>query len=69
MKPVMTLEAAAYHKLKKIKAELDNQNSLIFQAEQQRGSLEIGIKAWSYMEIKKTYLFQCYIYEIKGGFR
>ena len=51
MKPVMTLEAAAYHKLKKIKAEFDNQNSLIFQAEQQRGSLEIGIKAWSYMEI------------------
>ena len=57
MKPVMTLEAAAYHKLKKIKAEFDNQNSLIFQAEQQRGSLEIVIKAWSYMEIKKTYLF------------
>ena len=42
-KPVMTLEATAYPKLKKIKAELDNQNSLIFQVEQQRGSLEIEL--------------------------
>ena len=42
-KPVMTPEAAAYPKLKKIKAELDNQNSLIFQAEQQRGNLEIEL--------------------------
>ena len=42
-KPVMTLEAATYPKLKKIKAELDNQNNLIFQAEQQRGNLEIEL--------------------------
>ena len=42
-KPVMTSEAAAYPKLKKIKAELDNQNNLIFQAEQQRGNLEIEL--------------------------
>lgn len=26
-------------------------------------------KAWTYMEIKKTYLFQYNIYKIKGGFR
>ena len=42
-KPVMTPEAAAYPKLKKLKAELDNQNNLIFQAEQQRGNLEIEL--------------------------
>ena len=42
-KPVMTPEAAAYPKLKKIKAELDNQNNLIFQAERQRGNLEIEL--------------------------
>ena len=42
-KPVMTPEAATYPKLKKIKAELDNQNNLIFQAEQQRGNLEIEL--------------------------
>ena len=42
-KPVMTPEAAAYPKLKKMKAELDNQNNLIFQAEQQRGNLEIEL--------------------------
>ena len=42
-KPVMTPEAAAYLKLKKIKAELDKQNNLIFQAEQQRGNLEIEL--------------------------
>ena len=42
-KPVMTPEEATYSKLKKIKAELDNQNNLIFQAEQQRGNLEIEL--------------------------
>ena len=42
-KPVMTPEAATYPKHKKIKAELDNQNNLIFQAEQQRGNLEIEL--------------------------
>ena len=42
-KPVMTPEAATYPKLKKTKAELDNQNNLIFQAEQQRGNLEIEL--------------------------
>ena len=42
-KPVMTPEAATYPKLKKVKAELDNQNNLIFQAEQQRGNLEIEL--------------------------
>ena len=42
-KPVMTPEAATYPKLKKIKAELGNQNNLIFQAEQQRGNLEIEL--------------------------
>lgn len=42
-KPVMTPEAATYPKLKKIKAELDNQNNLIFQAEQQRGNHEIEL--------------------------
>ena len=42
-KPIMTPEAATYPKLKKIKAELDNQNNLIFQAEQQRGNLEIEL--------------------------
>ena len=42
-KPVMTPEAVIYPKLKKIKAELDNQNNLIFQAEQQRGNLEIEL--------------------------
>ena len=42
-KPVMTPESATYPKLKKIKAELDNQNNLIFQAEQQRGNLEIEL--------------------------
>ena len=42
-KPVMTPEAVTYPKLKKIKAELDNQNNLIFQAEQQRGNLEIEL--------------------------
>ena len=26
-------------------------------------------KAWTYMQIKKTYLFQYYIYKIEGGFR
>ena len=26
-------------------------------------------KAWTYMEIKKTYLFQYNIYKIEGGFR
>ena len=36
-------ETAAYPKLKKIKVELDNQNNLIFQAEQQRGNLEIEL--------------------------
>ena len=41
--PVITAEAAAYPKLKKIKVELDNQNNLIFQAEQQRGNLEIEL--------------------------
>ncbi|WP_440198026.1 hypothetical protein [Bacteroides nordii] len=41
--PVMISETAAYTKLKKIKAELDNQNNLIFQAEQQRGNLEIEL--------------------------
>lgn len=41
--PVITPEAAAYPKLKKIKVELDNQNNLIFQAEQQRGNLEIEL--------------------------
>lgn len=39
--PVMTPEAAAYPKLKKIKTELDNQNAIIFEAEKLRGSLEI----------------------------
>lgn len=39
----MTPETAAYPKLKKIKVELDNQNNLIFQAEQQRGNLEIEL--------------------------
>ena len=42
-KPVMTPEAATYPKLKKIKAELDNQNKLIFEAEQQRGNFEIEL--------------------------
>ena len=42
-KPVMTPEAASYPKFKKMKAELDNQNNLIFQAEQQRGNLEIEL--------------------------
>lgn len=42
-KPVMTPEAFTYSLLKKIKAELDNQNNLIFQAEQQRGNLEIEL--------------------------
>lgn len=42
-KSVMPPEAAAYPKLKKIKAELDNQNNFIFQAEQQRGNLEIEL--------------------------
>lgn len=42
-KPMMTPEEAAYPKLKKIKAELDNQNNFIFQAEQQRGNLEIEL--------------------------
>ena len=41
--PVMTPEAAAYPKLKKIKAEIDYQNNLIFQAEQQRGNFEIEL--------------------------
>lgn len=40
-KPVMTLEAAAYPKLKKIKTELDSQNAIIFEVEKLRGSLEI----------------------------
>ena len=44
-KPVMTPEAATYPKLKKIKAELDNQNNLIFKVEQQRGNLEIELSA------------------------
>lgn len=39
--PVMTLEAAAYPKLKKIKTELDSQNAIIFEVEKLRGSLEI----------------------------
>ena len=39
--PVMTPEAAAYPKLKKIKTELDSQNAIIFEAEKLRGSLEI----------------------------
>ena len=30
---------------------------------------DIKFKAWTYMEIKKTYLFQYNIYKIKGGFR
>ena len=42
-KPVMTPVAAAYMKQKKIKEELDNQNKLIFQAEQQRGNFEIEL--------------------------
>ena len=42
-KPVMTPETATYPKLKKIKAELDHQNILIFQEEQQRGNLEIEL--------------------------
>ncbi len=42
-KPVMTSEVAAYPKLKEIKAELDSQNAIIFQAEQQRGNLEIEL--------------------------
>ena len=42
-KPVMTTVAAAYMKQKKIKEELDNQNKLIFQAEQQRGNFEIEL--------------------------
>ena len=42
-KPVMTPETAAYPKLKKIKVELDNQNKLIFEAEQQRGNFEIEL--------------------------
>ena len=42
-KPVMTPEAATYPKLKKIKAELDNQNKLIFEAEQRRGNFEIEL--------------------------
>ena len=41
--PIMTPVAAAYTKLKKIKEELDNQNNPIFQAEQQRGNLEIEL--------------------------
>lgn len=39
----MTSEVAAYPKLKKIKAELDSQNPIIFQAEQQQGNLEIEL--------------------------
>ncbi len=42
-KPVMTPVAAAYTKLKKIKEKLDNQNKLIFQAEQQKGNFEIEL--------------------------
>lgn len=57
-KPVMTQEVAAYPKLKKIKAELDNQNSLIFQAEKQRGSLEIALsdlKGFAKITKKRSY--------------
>ena len=39
--PVMTPEAAAYPKLKKIKTELDSQNAIIFEAEKVRNRLEI----------------------------
>ena len=42
-KPVMTPVVADYTKLKKIKEELDNQNKLIFEAEQQRGNFEIEL--------------------------
>ena len=42
-KPVMTPVVADYTKLKKIKEELDNQNKLIFGAEQQRGNFEIEL--------------------------
>ena len=37
----MTPVVADYTNLKKIKEELDNQNKLIFEAEQQRGNFEI----------------------------
>ena len=39
----MTSEVAAYPNLNKIKAELDSQNPIIFQAEQQQGNLEIEL--------------------------
>ena len=42
-KPVMTPVVADYTNLKKIKEELDNQNKLIFEAEQQRGNFEIEL--------------------------
>ena len=42
-KPVMTPVVADYTKLKKIKEELDNQNKLIFEAEQRRGNFEIEL--------------------------
>ena len=42
-KPVMTPVVADYTKLKKIKEELDNQNKLIFEAEQQRVNFEIEL--------------------------
>ncbi len=39
----MTPVVADYTNLKKIKEELDNQNKLIFEAEQQRGNFEIEL--------------------------
>lgn len=40
-RPVMPPDAAAYPKYQKIKAELDRQNHLIFEAEHERNVLEI----------------------------
>ncbi|CVI71200.1 hypothetical protein NDGK_02132 [Clostridiales bacterium CHKCI001] len=45
-KPVMTSEMAAYPKLKKF----NSQNAIIFQAEQQRGNLEIELSDLKGME-------------------
>ena len=39
----MTPVVADYTNLKKIKEELDNQNKIIFEAEQQRGNFEIEL--------------------------
>jgi hypothetical protein len=41
-KPKMSLDAASYERLCKKKAELDRQNSIIFEAERQRNLLEFG---------------------------